>query len=434
MSGRSEVLCGTFFLASLLAWRWGLRTGGAGAIVAAIMLWGLALLSRETAVVLPFVLVAGDALGLWGELRTRRRRVVWLYGPLLGVVAAAAALRLATFFAVETSARVLPWWQYGLTQVIVMWRYLGLLVAPVGQSLAHPVEAVVTTLDPVAWSAVVALVGALVVAVGVRRLVPLVTFGTLWFLLLLVPSSSVIALLEPMAEHRVYLASAGFFLAVAAGLAALGARVTETGRLGPRVTQGLGYGLAVLVLGSLGVLTIMRTAVWGDPVRLWQDAARKAPGTWAPHYALGDALREQGRCREAMGAYEAAIRVLPTEPAAHTNLGICLAELRRYAEAYAAFAEAVRLDPRRPGVRLNLGLAATLAGDAEGARRHLLAALADDPRSVGARAQLAELYETVFHNREEALRLCREIQHLAPETPDIAACIERNRAQPARGS
>ena len=43
------------------------------------------------------------------------------------------------------------------------------------------------------------------------------TFGAVWFLLLLAPSSAV-PLREPMAEHRVYLASVGVFLIAALGL------------------------------------------------------------------------------------------------------------------------------------------------------------------------------------------------------------------------
>ncbi len=47
------------------------------------------------------------------------------------------------------------------------------------------------------------------------RLDGAVTLGMVWFVLLLVPSSVLVLLNlgEPMAEHRVYLAAAGFFLA-----------------------------------------------------------------------------------------------------------------------------------------------------------------------------------------------------------------------------
>ena len=45
------------------------------------------------------------------------------------------------------------------------------------------------------------------------------------------------------------------------------------------------------------------------------------------------------------------------------------------------------------------------------------------------RQSLAILYETVWQNPAEALRLCIEVQQRAPKTPDIDACIERNRAR-----
>jgi hypothetical protein len=56
-------------------------------------------------------------------------------------------------------------------------------------------------------------------AVRMRARHPLVAVGAVWFLAVLAPSSSILPLREGMEEHRVYLASAGFFAAIAALLA-----------------------------------------------------------------------------------------------------------------------------------------------------------------------------------------------------------------------
>jgi hypothetical protein len=40
----------------------------------------------------------------------------------------------------------------------------------------------------------------------------------------------------------------------------------------------------------------------------------------------------------------------------------------------------------------------------------------------------------VWHNPSEALRLCEEVRRDAPTTPDIDACITRNRASLQSGS
>jgi hypothetical protein len=69
---------------------------------------------------------------------------------------------------------------------------------------------------------------------------------------------------------------------------------------------------------------------------------------------------------------------------------------------------------------------AARAGSVEAARRHLLDALARDPRHVLARRHLAALYESSLGEPAEALRLCREIRDLAPDTPGVDDCIRRN--------
>ncbi len=76
-----------------------------------------------------------------------------------------------------------------------------------------------------------------------------------------------------------------------------------------------------------------------------------------------------------------------------------------------------------------LGAVALLERKPDEARRHYEDALAHHPNDVAARQSLAMLYETVWQNPAEALRLCDEVRRIAPRTPDIDACIERNRAR-----
>jgi hypothetical protein len=152
-------------------------------------------------------------------------------------------------------------WHYLLTQFQVVWRYVFLLVAPVSQSIFHSVRLVTSPFDVMAAMGATGLLLVVVLAVRVRRHLPLVTFGAAWFLLLLVPSSSVIPLQELMSEHRAYLASAGFFIAVAAGTGWLVARVPAAGP-GPRLAVGVAV---VLVVAALSGLTVAATV--SGPVR-----------------------------------------------------------------------------------------------------------------------------------------------------------------------
>ena len=62
-------------------------------------------------------------------------------------------------------------------------------------------------------------------------------------------------------------------------------------------------------LTACSVLTYQRSAVWANPVALWQDAAIKSPQKWRPRYQLAFALMEVGSCQEAAANFEAASRL-----------------------------------------------------------------------------------------------------------------------------
>ena len=70
-----------------------------------------------------------------------------------------------------------------------------------------------------------------------------------------------------------------------------------------------------------------------------------------------------------------------------------------------------------------------LEGKPDEARRYYESAIAGHPGDVAARQSLAMLFETVWQNPAEALRLCEEVRRIAPRTEDVDACIARNRAR-----
>ena len=424
-SGRAEVLATTFVLLGLLAVRRALADLRPRWLGLTVLCLALGVGSKEVAVMLPVVALAYDRLLLRGPADARRRRLSRVHLPLLLLVALAGVARGVTFLWLETEAPPVAPWQYALMQLGVVWRYLGLLLLPVWQSVVHAVRAVTSPLDPVAVLAAAGLLALGALAVRLRRAEPLLGFGLAWFLLLLLPSSSLVPLNEAMAEHRVYGASAGVFLAVAAGAARASAGLAARSV----ATRVLARVALILVLGALSLATVSRNLVWASPVTLWQDAVRKAPEVWLPHYALGDAWRLRGNCAAAIPAYETARRLRPQEPLVYANLGACLIETGRRAEAARVLTSALAVDPGHVRAHHNLGVLALLEGDTNRALHHFVEAVNHDPRHVPSRQNLAALYETTYQNFPEALRLCEEIQRINPQVVGVDACIRRNRAR-----
>jgi hypothetical protein len=358
LSGRAEVLCTSFFLLALLAGRrWiAATTSGRGATVrgvATIGLWLLALASKETAAVFPFVFAAYDWLSSGSDSAMHRRwRTVHI--PLILLTLAAGVARLIVLARVEYPGQAAVHWSLLLVIADVVRRYLMMLIVPAGQSAYHSVAAVRSLVDLRVWTAAATLAIAAVAVWRTRRAAWAVALGLLWWFLALVPSS-VLMLLgrgEPMAEHRVYLASCGLFLAIGAAFGALWIRAEQTLRRGGLLVGGA---LAALLIG-LALETTVRNAIWRDPVTLWGESVALAPADYRPRLMLGEALQDAGRKADALAEFQTAVRLAPQQPDGYVKTGLCLISMGRLQEGRSYLVDGLARDAASEPARRGLAL------------------------------------------------------------------------------
>jgi hypothetical protein len=352
VSGRSEVLCLVVMLAGLWTARRWMAGGSARWAAATAALWVVALTAKETVAMFPFALAACDWLTA-GDAAGARRRTLRLYAPMAAVAVAAGIGRIAILRFEYASVSFHG--SYILVELDVLRRYLTLLAAPVRQTIFHEVSAV--PLVSIPGAVALALGAALVWLVwAIRRAEPIAAFGIAWFLLMLVPSAALAVLDqgEPMAEHRVYIASAGLFLAAGAGVRWLSVRVA-TDRAAIRRAGAVA--LAVILV-SLLAKTIVRNAIWSDPVTLWEESVSLAPDHYRPRLLLGEALEDSGDKVGALEQFREAVRLRPTDVTSYLKLGLCLVDLGRIEEARHAFEQAVAVDPANEPARESLALLA----------------------------------------------------------------------------
>jgi tetratricopeptide (TPR) repeat protein len=255
------------------------------------------------------------------------------------------------------------------------------------------------------------------------------SFGLLFFFATLAPSSSLLPLLDPLAEHRTYLGLLGLGLAAVAGATWLLRR--WAGGWAHRA----GWSLALLVILALGLATARRAAVWTSMPSLWSDAAAHQPQKARVMLNLGSALFATGRPEEALVAYRRAWALQEDHTArpdevlmgivdvlSHTgrfdeargaiadalvrfpgnaNTFGLLAQVEwrasRLAPAEAAAAEALRLDPGQPYGLKYLGMVRTAQGDLEGARSLLARSGAAEPRDANVFLALGQVEERLGH-------------------------------------
>ncbi len=356
---------------------------------AVLALFVLALLGKEHSLTLPIVLVLLDLfvyrLSPAGVLRNGWR----LYGLMLAGAAVGVALVMQVLRGAVTAGfgmKDLSWWEYLLTQGRAIALYFRLFLLPVNQNgdYLFPVSRAPFEHGAVFyWAAIAAAASA---AVIYRKRAPLVSLGVLLFLILLMPTSSVMPIQDAAVERRVYLSSIGLIIA---GVGALW-RI--------RLSAGvLRYGGLALLL-VLAVATFQRAKVWASHDAFWNDVLAKNSESWRANVQTGLTLLESGRCDEAIGRFEKAMPgvaanfaaslhmnyaralacagraseaerefktslAMENQAATWTQLGVFYARLDRSAAALDAFNQAMALDPSFPPAYSNRGNLRARLGD-----------------------------------------------------------------------
>ncbi|UCD47545.1 MAG: tetratricopeptide repeat protein, partial [Deltaproteobacteria bacterium] len=303
---------------------------------------------------------------------------------------------------VSTVTRVkseLPRAVYLMTQIAVVATYLRLLFLPVNQNLDYdfPVERSLFSLSLLLSALViVALLGSGIILFlrsrpGRRNFIPelrLASFGVAWFFITLLVESSIIPITDVIFEHRVYLPSAGFFIALSTVVITAGFRLESKV---PRLRRALVAGLMVAAV-ALAAATFARNETWKDEVRLWTDVVAKSPRKGRPRYNLGLAFDRKGDLAEAMRHYVASISLDPYNGKAHDNLGTIFSKQGRFPEAIREFRIALALDPGDAAAMNNLGNVYANLGRPEDAVVMFREALASDPDNVDAYYNLGIVY------------------------------------------
>jgi protein O-mannosyl-transferase len=307
VSARSELLCALGVLAALTFARRAIVTSSVFAGIAAAAFGALAAASSGAAVALPVVILVYD---VWVLKAPGWKGRVWrAYLPAMVAIAILAAWDLRLVLSADrVPARGVA--TNLLTEAIVIWRYLGLLVVPAGQSIVHQVRWVTSAADPIGLLALAGIAAAIVAAIRFRHAAPVAAFGTIWFFATLA-ATSVVPLRDAMAEHRTYVPAAGLLFA-AASLLARPLSTRRTARLA-----------AIAVLAALSVLTYARHTVWSEPLELWEEAVRRSPDAWQARLGHAEILREIGRCERAIPEYETTLRLNPDQGDAVAGLKHC---------------------------------------------------------------------------------------------------------------
>jgi len=401
----------------------------------ALLAGGLAILSKENAIVLPVALLLFARLFPAGSDRRWQPLIYYaapfvvlpaiaVFGYLLVPVLAGPGLNTMGYSGLLRSMEGNSPLHYLATQCSVLWIYIRMLFLPYGQALDHayPVSRELLTLKSV--TGFCGLAGLAALAWYLRRRQPAITFGVGWFFLSLAVESSIIPL-DPLFEHRLYLPMFGFSVIAVALLAMI-----------PRPTWRFGVGIGVIVV--LAVLAWQRNALWNDPIAFWEDNLRITPDNERVCFNLGQeyleagfseqgdergrrieffekgermiresiamnpsrhfgykALKElyamQGRVDEAISMLRYGVEHVKYNHFLYTELAFLYGKKGDFDMAIAMSQQAIAADPKVPASYYNLAQLLAFVGEWDAVEQNLRKTLELDPNHADAKAMLANV-------------------------------------------
>jgi protein O-mannosyl-transferase len=425
VAGRPEEMAGFFFVTAWLAFLNDFKSEmTALRSIGILVLAAAAVLSKESAISLPAILLLTDFYWNPGRPKQWIRRRMKLYAPLVFAGLAGASEILHKFGTGPSPAFVVPGVTpglYALTQCRVILTYIRLFLIPVGQNGDWGMAFYRSLGDGAAWFWMLAFAAVVALIAWSYRRARLLSFGLSTFLVLLLPTSSVVPIRDAIAERRMYVPIIGLIIALIASI-----WVLQQLRPGLRTLRAATTGIPIVVLLVLGGLTFERSGVWGSDILFWRNSTDQNPANSRAHLGLGAAYLMHNRCVEAIREFEIVEREDRITDEMTTNLAaayqcnhqpdVALKDLRAivlrhpsanlYAqigylegalghagEAMSALNEAISRDPNNALAYAYRGAARLALGDREKATEDLQKSLEIDPGNKTAVSAMTRLLQ-----------------------------------------
>lgn len=292
---------------------------------------------------------------------------------------------------------------YLLTQPRVFITYLRLLVLPINQQVDYDYPKLFVPFNPAVIFPLTVIFSLVILACFYRKNnLSVIAFGIIWFMLALLPESSIIPIIDVIVEHRLYLPLFGVVVVFTYFYGSL-ARFRRSRFI-----------LGITLIFLLGWLTYQRNLVWQNPVSLWEDNVAKAPGRARIHGNLGKAYLDQGRYERAAEEFKKLIELDPTFAGAYNNLAVIYIDhIKDYKLARKYIEASLALVPDYPAGYLNLGVIDLNDRKLRSAIRNFEKALELDPKSLLAYYNLGACYINLgdLYGREaDSLRSVKKVE------------------------
>lgn len=339
-SGRNDPLAAIFIFLTLITF---LKNTKKSKIFSVIFLI-FALISRESAIVSPFLLLSIFLFQTESLKKTLEKIPSML--PLFGVILIYILLRLTVLnfnntlnFYNDNSLYVTNIFVRITTFLSVLPTYITTLIFPKILQYDRVAEVVNSTLNTNVLLSLIVVIIYGIFSIKKFKKQPLFLFSFLWFFIALLPASGIIPINGIIFEHFVYIPAIAFFIVISYLIISFFQKIKS---------DGLSFVFLLLVIMTFSLLsirTIQRNQDWHDPITFYTKLLEHNPTIARVHNNLAMALADEGKNDKAIQEYKEAIKLNDIYPQAHYNLANAYVALNKSDDAEKEYQKSLTIDP-----------------------------------------------------------------------------------------
>jgi len=374
----------------------------------------LALLSKEMAITLPFILLLYDFHFIDKKYPekfiSRVKKNYLLYFIVIGLY---LILRVSVLGKV-TFQSSLPYpggtfYTAFLTMSRVFFHYIKLLIFPLHLSIEYVFPLSKSFFSkPSPIFSVFILFACVLTAFKVRKFSNVISFSIFYFFIVLLPVSQIIPTPIFIADRYLYFPSLGFCFLISTGIV----RVYNLSEINFIKKAIILFFCCFFVFYS--IVTINRNADWKDDITLWLKTVRVAPKSFRAHYNFGNVYSRKGLYNQAVDEYKKALQIRPNSSKAYNNLGFVYSKMGFLEKAIDEYQKAVHIQSDNARFHANLGIVFRKKNLLEKAIIHHEKAIKIDPHLYDSYDDLGMIYRRKYQY-DKAIFIYKQAIQMDPD-------------------
>ena len=405
IKNRIDLFTSIFFITSLLFFVYWDKSSRKIYYTLSLILFAFGLLSKETNIVLPLVLVF--------YLLCFREKI-----SMKDLILKTLPFWFLTFIfllfqkfvvqadkvAVMTAQRFKYIWQHVYVVIETIGYYFYLLFLPLRFSPERYLPVRENIFEPMVFVSFIVILLYFILVVYLFKTNRKLSFIVALLLIPLLPVSNIIYLVtRPISEHRLYLPSVAFCVIVAYLL-------NRIKILNPKFRNAVVVSLMILLTSIYSFATMRRIYDWRSQSAFWESAEKNSLPNSRIYINLGVSYLWENKIEEALEKFKLAEELTPDDPYLLNALGTAYISMNKYEEAVRVLTKAIMFYPTFEYAWANLGWAYYNIGQREKAISACEFAKKINPTLALAYIQLAQIYKREGKIKEAEIEFKKSLE------------------------